>query len=132
MKMNQAISAATTPPARPRPPRHPLNPDRESSQETFRGQGPSLSTVASVLPLVCPLDVETGRRFEWIVVWIRPYGGSFIPRSVAGSRAFEGRGGVGAEFAWFVLLVRVIVDLGGPMRTEREAVRGRARGIGSG
>ncbi|GAB3516652.1 hypothetical protein GCM10027575_38340 [Phytohabitans suffuscus] len=57
---------------------------------------------------------------RWIVVWIRPSGGSSIPRSVTGSRGFEGRGGGGAELAWFVLLVRVIADLGGPMRTDRE------------
>ncbi|GAB3531609.1 hypothetical protein GCM10027575_74960 [Phytohabitans suffuscus] len=45
------------------------------------------------------------------MVWIRPSGGSFIPRSFAGGRAFEGGGGGGAEFAWFVLLVAVIVGL---------------------
>ncbi|BCB91567.1 hypothetical protein Psuf_088800 [Phytohabitans suffuscus] len=38
---------------------------------------------------------------------------------MAGSRAFEGC----AEFAWFVLLVRVIVDLSDPMRTHWRAVR---------
>ncbi|BCB84987.1 hypothetical protein Psuf_023000 [Phytohabitans suffuscus] len=31
--------------------------------ETFRGQGPGLSTVASMLPLACPPKVATGRRF---------------------------------------------------------------------
>ncbi|WP_173165581.1 hypothetical protein [Phytohabitans suffuscus] len=61
-----------------------------------------------------------------------PLWGSFIPRSVAGSRAFEGGGGGGAEFIWFVLFVRVIVGLSDPVRTDREAARGGARGIGSG
>ncbi|GAB3535743.1 hypothetical protein GCM10027575_83820 [Phytohabitans suffuscus] len=62
--------------------------------------------------LVCPPGVETGCRFRWIVVRIRPYEGGFIPRSVAESHAFEGGSGGGAEFVWFVLLVRVIVGLG--------------------
>ncbi|GAB3503651.1 hypothetical protein GCM10027575_07760 [Phytohabitans suffuscus] len=55
------------------------------------------------------------------MVRIRPSGGSFIPRSVAGSPAFESRGGDGAEFAWIVLLVRAIVGLSDPMRTNQKA-----------
>ncbi|GAB3521084.1 hypothetical protein GCM10027575_49760 [Phytohabitans suffuscus] len=61
-----------------------------------------------------------------------PLWGQFYTTICCRGRAFEGGGGGGAEFVWFVLLVGVIVGLGDPMRTGREAARRKARGIGSG